>query len=148
MQLFRFWYLVLRWINWVIFHLKFILNLTLMLIFALYFNWGIPTLYWAFQEEVTWSSVYALFLGNNRQHMPTCAKIISSWVRKVLDVRKEHMFISTLSGTAVPPAFAAGVSLVSIQQSGDWARVSTPARNQFSMYITPIGTRILYSTLF
>ena len=39
----------------------------------------------------------------------------------------------------VVPAFAvlpAGVSLVTILQAGDWARVSTPARHYFSTYIT------------
>ena len=35
--------------------------------------------------------VTSLFLGNNRQHRPVCAKTISSWVRKVLCVAKAHM---------------------------------------------------------
>ena len=39
-------------------------------------------------------------------------------------------------GTAASAALAAGVSLVSILQAGDWARVSTPARHYFSTYIT------------
>ena len=33
-------------------------------------------------------------------------------------------------------ALAAGVSLVSILQVGDWARVSIPGGHYFSMYIT------------
>ena len=39
-------------------------------------------------------------------------------------------------GVAASAALAAGVSLVSILQAGDWARVSTPARYYFSTYIT------------
>ena len=39
-----------------------------------------------------------LFLGNNRQHQPVCAKTISSWVREVLCVAK-----------AASAALAAGV---------------------------------------
>ena len=41
----------------------------------------------------------------------------------------------TLWGAA---AFAAGVSLVSILQAGDWVRVSTLARHYFSPYITTV----------
>ena len=37
---------------------------------------------------------------------------------------------------AASAALAAGVSLVSILQAGDWARVSTPARHYFAPYIT------------
>ena len=73
------------------------------------------------------------FLGNNRQHRPVSAKTISSWVRKVLCVTKSHMSLGSLCGAA---ALVAGVSLVSILQAGDWARVSTPARQYFSPYIT------------
>ena len=65
--------------------------------------------------------------------MPVCAKTISSWVRKVLCVAKAHMF---LQGAAASAALAAGISLVSILQAGDWARVSTLARDYFSPYIT------------
>ena len=76
--------------------------------------------------------VTSLLLGNNRQHWPVCAKTISSWVRKVLCVAKAHMSL----GVAASATLAAGVSLVSILQAGDWARVSTPARHYFSTYIT------------
>ena len=40
----------------------------------------------------------SLFLGNNRQHWPVCAKTISSWVRKVLGVAKAHMSLGSLWG--------------------------------------------------
>ena len=45
---------------------------------------------------------------------------------------------STLWGAAVSTAFVAGVSLVSILQAGDWARVSTLARCYIFTYITPM----------
>ena len=37
------------------------------------------------------SHMTSLFLVDNRQHRPVCAKIISSWVRKVLYVAKAHV---------------------------------------------------------
>ena len=80
--------------------------------------------------------VTSLFLGNNRQHQPVCAKTISSWVRKVLCVAKAHMSLGSLWGVAASAALAAGVFLVIILQAGYWARVSTPARHYLSTYIT------------
>ena len=48
-----------------------------------------------------------------------------------------HICLWVLSGgLAVSAALAAGVSLVTILQAGDWTRVSTPARHYFSTYIT------------
>ena len=38
----------------------------------------------SFRMKSDGSYVTSLFLGNNRQHWPVCAKTISSWVRKVL----------------------------------------------------------------
>ena len=73
----------------------------------------------------------SLFLGNNRQHWPVCAKTISSWVRKVLGVAKAHMSLGSLQGVAASAALAAGVSLVTILQAGDWTRDSMPARHYF-----------------
>ena len=78
----------------------------------------------------------SLFLGNNRQHQPVCAKTISSWVWKVFSVAEAHMSLGSLQGVAASAALAAGVSLVTILQVGDWTRVSTPARYHFSTYIT------------
>ena len=69
------------------------------------------------------------FLGNNRQHWSVCAKTISSWVWKFLSVAKAHMSLGSLWGVAASAALAAGVSLVTILQAGDWTRVSTPARH-------------------
>ena len=37
---------------------------------------------------------------------------------------------------AASAALAAGFSLVTILQVGDWSRVSTPAKHYFSTYIT------------
>ena len=44
-----------------------------------------------FQKKSDGSLVSSLFWGNNRQHMPACAKIISSWVKKVLSIAKAHV---------------------------------------------------------
>ena len=57
--------------------------------------------------------------------MPMHAKIISIQVRKVLHFAKAHMSLGTLKGAEVSAAFAAGVSLVSILETGDWARLYT-----------------------
>ena len=80
----------------------------------------------------------SLFLGNNRQHRSIYTKTISSWVRKVLCVAKVHMSPGSLQGAVASAALVAGVSLVSILQAGDWARVSTLARYYFSPYITTL----------
>ena len=90
----------------------------------------------SFRKKPDGSRVTSLFLGNNRQHRPVCAKTLSSWVRKVLGVAKAHMSLGSLWGIAASAALAAGVSLVTILQAGDWTRVSTPARHYFSTYIT------------
>ena len=81
----------------------------------------------------------SLFLDNNRQHWPVCAKTISSWVRKVFCVAKAHMSPGSLQGVAASAALPAGVSLVTILQVGDWTRVSTPARHYFSTYIATMN---------
>ena len=47
----------------------------------------------------------------------------------------KHICLQVLSGGEAA-ALAAGVSLVSILQAGDWARVSALARHYFSPYIT------------
>ena len=75
--------------------------------------------------------MWPLFFSNNRQHRPACTKTISSWVRKVLCVAKAHMSLGSVQGVA---ALAADVSLVSILQAGDWAKVSTPARHYFTLH--------------
>ena len=80
----------------------------------------------------------SLFLDNNRQHRPVCAKTSSSWVRKVLFAAKAHMSPGSFWQAAASAALVAVVSLVSILQAGDWARVSTPARCYFPLYITTV----------
>ena len=50
----------------------------------------------------------SLFLGNNRQHQPVCAKTISSWVWKVLSVAKALMSLGSLWGVAASAALVAG----------------------------------------
>ena len=78
----------------------------------------------------------ALFFFFRDQHWPVCTKTISSWERKVLGVARAHISLGSLQGVAASTALAAGVSLVTILQAGDWTRVSTPARHYFSTYIT------------
>ena len=90
----------------------------------------------SFRSKPDGSCVTSLFLGNNRQHWPVCAKTISSWVRKVLCVAKAYMSPGSLWGVAASAALAAVVSLVTILQVDDSPRVSTPARHYFSSYIT------------
>ena len=68
--------------------------------------------------------------------MPLCAKMISSWVGKLLGIAKTHMFPGILQSAAVSTAMGSVVSLVSILQAGDWARVSAPPRHCFSTYMT------------
>ena len=48
----------------------------------------------------------------------------------------KHMSLGSLWEAAASAALVGGVSLVSILQAGDWARVSTTARHYFSSYIT------------
>ena len=67
--------------------------------------------------------------------MPVCAKMIFSWVRQVLGIAEGHVFRYSLRcyGTV---ALVDGVTVVSLLQQDDWARVSTPGRHCFSTYIT------------
>ena len=58
----------------------------------------------SFRKKPDGSLVTSLFLGNNRQHRPVCAKTISSWVRKVLGVAKAHMSPGSLWGVAASAA--------------------------------------------
>ena len=48
----------------------------------------------------------------------------------------KHLCLQVLSGVAASAALAAGVSLVTILQAGDWPQVSTPARHYFFTYIS------------
>ena len=80
--------------------------------------------------------------------MPVCAKMISSWVRKVLGLAKASMSLGTLWGAVVSAAFAAGISLVSILQAGNWPEF-LPQPDTIFQYtlLLQIGTRFLYSML-
>ena len=48
----------------------------------------------------------------------------------------KQIFLASLWKAATSAGLAADVSLVSILQAGDWAKVSMPARHYFSTYIT------------
>ena len=87
-----------------------------------------------FRMKPDGACVTSHFLGNNRQHRPVCAKTIFSWVRKVLCVVKAHMSPGSVWGAAASAALAVDVSLMSILQTGDWDRVSTPARHFFPLH--------------
>ena len=64
----------------------------------------------SFRKQSYRSQVISLFLGNNRQHWPVCAKTISSWVQTVLSIAKAHMSLGSLWGVAASAALVAGVS--------------------------------------
>ena len=89
-----------------------------------------------FRKKSDGSLVSCLFLGNNSQYMPVCAKMISSWFKTVLCIAKVHVSLGAVRGVMASAALAAGVYLASILQVGDWARVSTPSRQYLSTYIT------------
>ena len=70
--------------------------------------------------------------------MPVCAKIIYSWVRKVLSIAVAHMSLGTLQDAVASVVLAAVVYLLSILQADDWATVPMPASHKFLMYITVV----------
>ena len=85
MLLFSFLYLVARCIDHVIFLLRIILSVIPLLIFVLFlYLKAYLSLTGPFRKKPDGSHVTSLFLDNNRQHRPVCAKTISSWVRKIL----------------------------------------------------------------
>ena len=90
----------------------------------------------------------SVFLGNNRQHMPVCAKTISSCIQKVLFIAKMHTSLGAVHGPMAFSALVAGVSLSAILQAGDWASVLTQLDTVFPHISLPqIGTRIPRSVL-
>ena len=85
----------------VIFHLKFVLNLILILIFSCALLESLFCCTEPLRKKSDKSEVSSMFLGNNRQHMPVCAKTISSWVRKVSCIAKAHIPLGAVWGSAV-----------------------------------------------
>ena len=69
--------------------LQFVLNHILMLIFVL-LVWFKAYLICtgSFRKKPDGLLVSSVITGNNKQHMPVCAKMISSWVREVLNIAK------------------------------------------------------------
>ena len=49
------------------------------------------------------------FYDDSQQQMPLCAKMISSWVRKVLSICKTHMSLGTLRGVVAVVALVSDV---------------------------------------
>ena len=66
--------------------------------------------------------------------MSVCAKIIYSWVRKVLDTAKAHTSLGTFQGAAMLAAFVALVSLVFILQAGHYQSFYPGQTLHFNMY--------------
>ena len=56
--------------------------------------------------------------------------------KEVLHIAKAHMSLGAVCGAVASAALAAGVSLASILQAGDWARVTMLSRQYVSKYIT------------
>ena len=51
--------------------------------------------------------------------MSVCAKIISSWVRKVISIVKSHISLGTVRAAVTSAALVTGVSPMSILQVGN-----------------------------
>ena len=131
----------MRWIAQVIFHLTFVLNLTLSPVFHLkaYLCCTEP-----FRKKSDGSHVYCLFLGSNRQYMPICVKMISSWVKKILGVAKTHMSLRCCSVCS----FLVDISLCSsYRQSSGPEFLPQPDIIYLPTSLLWIGTTILYSIL-
>ena len=77
-----------------------------------------------------------LFLGNNMQHMPVYAKMISSWKKKALGTAEIHIYLGIVQDAVLLATFVVGISLMFTLQADEWSRVSTQARQLFSAYIT------------
>ena len=65
--------------------------------------------------------------------MSVCAKVNSYCVQNVLSIAKAYMSYGILKGAVAHAALVAGVFMVSILQEVNWTRVSTAARQYFSM---------------
>ena len=89
----------------------------------------------SFRMKPDGSQVTSLFVGNNRQYQPVCAKTISFWVRKVLSAAKAHMSGLSLVGCCFC-SLSNWCFCGHHPAGGDWTRISTPARHYFSTYIT------------
>ena len=59
------------------------------------------------KSDGSWAS--SLFLSNNGLHLLVCAKMVSSWVRKIVGIWKAHVSLGTLQGPAVWASFTAGI---------------------------------------
>ena len=86
-----FWHLVVSKFMGVIFHLSFISNLTVTLIFVQSFTWRLTYAILSLLGRCQMDLTCPLFLGKNKQHMPVHAQMISSWVREGLDIAKAHV---------------------------------------------------------
>ena len=68
--------------------------------------------------------------------MPVCTKMISSVVKKILDIARVNISPGTILGAVPSATLPTGISLVIIPQAGDWTRVSNPTRIYISGFST------------
>ena len=97
-----------------------------------------------FKKKLEGPWVFSLFLGYKGQHLTVCAKMISSWVRKVLSISRTQRSMGTFLGVLACVALATGIYLVSILQVGDWARVPTLAKQYFQHISLPQSSTIIH----
>ena len=88
-----------------------------------------------FRKKSNGSWVSFGFLDNYRLQMAVCVKMIS-WVRNVLSIARAHMSLGTFWVAVLVAVLAAGVVLMSILQAYDRAKVTIPAGDCFSTYIS------------
>ena len=131
--LFYFLYMLVIQINWVIFHLRLVLNLIPVLILALYFIlrhiYGVLSLSGKSQMHSGYPVCFWWAIGN------TCQYVLNDFflAKESLSIAK---CLGTRYGAVAYVTLAADLSLVSIMQTGNCDRVSTLAKHHFSTYIT------------
>ena len=114
MLLFLFLYLVVRWIDQVVFHLICVLNFILVLIFPFYLKAYLCCTE-PFRKKLDAFHVTPLLWSNNRHHMPVCVKMISSSVRKV-----SSMFITHVSGHCLGCCSFGDWSFLGVHPANRW----------------------------
>ena len=113
---FLFLHLVVRWIDQVIFHLIYILNLILVLKLALFFIWRFTYAVLGLLRRSWIDFLWSLCLWVEIMlYMPVCAVVISSWVRKGLSMAKTHMSLGTLGYCSF-----GGWSFLGVHSAGRW----------------------------
>ena len=102
---------MVNWLNYIIIYLTFVLNLIPKFNLCPGFHL-IAYLHCTEPFRKNWDGSQFSFLGNNRQHLIQCAKMISSCIRKVQSVVKTHIFLGTLWDAVASAALACGLPYV------------------------------------